>query len=101
MPDAPDTYIHKPWKVAAIQWKGDNFADIERFARDWIGDLDEIGLRNEPDGEYNMVQFYAWNDDQEVDPGMVIVVDREAEDRGEIMDADAFRIAYEREARWA
>lgn len=92
-----DTYTHKPWRVAAITWTGDNFAEVERFARDWIGDLDDIGLRNERD-EYNMVQFYAWNDDQEVDPGMVIVVDLELEDSGQIVDADAFRIAYQSDA---
>jgi hypothetical protein len=92
-----NTYVHKPWKVAAIQWTGDNFAAVEQFARDWLGDLDEIGLRNDRDDDFNMVQFYAWNDDQEVDPGYWIVVDREAEDRGKIMHADDFRIAYEAE----
>jgi hypothetical protein len=93
----PDAYVHKPWKVAAIQWTGENFAEVERFARDWIGDPDDIGLRNDRDDDFNMVQFYAWNDDQEVDPERWIVVDREAEDRGEIMHPDDFRIAYEAE----
>lgn len=90
-------YTHRPWRVAAIEWTGSNFAEVEQFARDYIGDpYNDIGLRNEPD-EYNMIQFYAWGDDQEVDPGMVIVVPLDAGDdaRGETMRADEFRIAYE------
>lgn len=91
-----DTYVHKPWKVAAILWTGENFAEVERFARDWIGDLDDIGLRNERD-EYNMVQFYAWGDDQDVDPGRWIVVHRDSEDAGEIMYPDDFQASYQPE----
>jgi hypothetical protein len=91
-----ETFIHKPWKVAAIQWTGDNFADVEQFARDWIGDPDEIGLRNDgEDNEDNVVQFYAWNDDQEVDPERWIVVHQGAEHGGEIMHPDEFRMAYD------
>jgi hypothetical protein len=89
------TYTHRPWPVAAIQWTGSNFADIEQFVRDNIGDPDDIGLRNEDD-EYNMVQFYAWNDDQEVDPGRWIVVYLGLDEpAGEIMHPDEFRAGYE------
>jgi hypothetical protein len=102
------TYTHRPWRVAAIEWTGSNFAEVEQFARDYLGEFDDIGLRNEPDAytrpdgttvTFNMVQFYAWNDDQEVDPGQVIVVPLDAGDdaRGEIMSADEFRIAYQAE----
>jgi hypothetical protein len=102
------TYTHRPWRVAAIEWTGDNFADVEQFVRDYIGDPNEIGLRNEPDEyvrrdgaivTFNMIRFYAWGDDQEVDPGKVIVVPLDAGDdaRGELMSADDFRIAYEAE----
>jgi hypothetical protein len=101
------TYTHRPWRVAAIEWTGSNFADVEQFVRDYIGDPGEVGLRNEPWTEtingrhfsYNEIQFYAWGDDQEVDPGKVIVVPLNAGDdaRGELMSADDFRIAYEAE----
>lgn len=97
-------YTHRPWKVAAVQWTGDNFDKIAEFAREYIGDPDEIGLRNEPWSETiggrtfssNAVQFYAWGDDQEVDPGWWIVVDVDTDDRnGSTMDEDDFRIAYQ------
>ncbi len=92
-------YTHRPWQVAAIRWTGDNFPDVEQFARDYLGDPDDIGLRNEPD-EYNMVQFDAWNDDQEVDPGRWIVVDLGNPDNptGQIMWDDEFHAAYEEAA---
>jgi hypothetical protein len=101
-------YTHRPWQVAAIEWTGDNFAEVEQFAHDYLGGPDEIGLRNEPDEytrldgtvvRFNTLQFYAWGDDQEVDPGKVIVVPLNAGDDiyGELMTADDFRIAYEAE----
>lgn len=90
------TYTHRPWRAAAIKWRGDNFTAIEQFCRDYIGDPDDIGLRNERN-EYNMVQFYAWGDDQEVDPGRWIVVDLDDPEgtTGQVMFDDDFRIAYE------
>ncbi|OKI47272.1 hypothetical protein [Micromonospora sp. CB01531] len=98
---AQDVYTHRPWKVAAIQWTGDNFPEVERFLIDNVGE--DCGPRNEPDEgwphekyAYNMVQFYAWNGDQEVDPGMWIVVYLGLDEpAGEIMHADDFRAAYE------
>ncbi len=91
-------YTSKPVRVAAIEWTGANFAEVEAFAVEHIGALDEIGLRNEPDEDYNMVQFYAWGDDQEVDPGRVIVVFIDDEDAGEIMSSREFAETYEAEA---
>ena len=87
------TYAHRPWRVAAIEWTGGNFADVERFLVDNLGE--DCGPRNEPDNGYNIVRFEAWGDDQEVDPGRVIVVHLDVENEGEIMYPDDFRTAYE------
>ena len=86
-------YTHRPWKVAAILWAGTNFPDVEQFLTANVGENCEP--RNES-GEYNTVQFYAWGDDQEVDPGRWIVVHLGSNGaRGEVMYPDDFRAAYE------
>jgi hypothetical protein len=103
----PHLYTHRPLRVAAIEWTGDNFPDVEAFL---TGRLTESNPRNEPESvpdmpgrtiEYNTVQFDAWGDDQEVDPGSFIVIylDSDPDDReGDIVDADTFHILFEREA---
>lgn len=47
-----DTYVHKPWKVAAIQWTGENFVEVKQFIYDWIGDQDATGPRNDRDDDF-------------------------------------------------
>ena len=89
-----NTFVHKPWKVAAIQWTGDNFVEVKQFIYDWIGDQDATGPRADPDDEFRTLQFYAWGDDQEVDPHRWIVVHQGLDD-GEIMYTDQFQAAYE------
>ncbi len=98
------TYVHRRDRVAAIQWTVDNFDAVKRFAAENIGDSDEIGLRCEPfelhGRVFNVLQFYAWNDDQEVDPGQWIVVHLERDPdvaSGEILSSDDFRCSYEAE----
>lgn len=89
-------YEHKPWRVAAKQWTGTNFAEVRQFVIDWIGPEDETGPRH-PDDDPTLFQFYAWGDDQEVDPNWWIVVPVGGDGLipGELMWPDDFRAAYE------
>jgi hypothetical protein len=87
------THVRRTAPVAAIQWTGSNFPDVERFLIEHLGE--DCGPRNEPDEDDNMVQFYAWDDDQEVDPGWWIVIHLNAgRPDGEIMHADEFAAAF-------
>jgi hypothetical protein len=98
------TYTHKPWRVAAIQWTGSNFADVEQFVRDYVGEPDQIRLRNESftfdilgkPRTFNAIQFDAWGSGHALDPGQWIVAPLGCEGMtGEVLDADEFRITYE------
>lgn len=87
-----------PWPVDAIQWTGENRDDIKAFL-DYLDDPGVHFTADEESGErfdnYNMVLFYAWGDDQEVDPGQWIVVHIGVEDSGEVMQDEEFRLNYE------
>lgn len=93
-----DRYVHKTWRVRAIQFTGSNFSDVRDFLIKYLGE--ECNPRNDfdirsPDYMPNMVQFYAWNDDREVDPGMWIVIHRSNNSReGEILCSSEFEDAY-------
>ncbi|MGK5677545.1 hypothetical protein [Actinoplanes sp. URMC 104] len=104
---------HRPWRIAAIQWTGHNFDEVEQFVRDYIGPDDETGVRNEPDEgwprekfAYNTVQFTVYGggstDDLDIDPGQWIVVhldipaDQGSIERVEIVaDSDELSRAYQ------
>lgn len=97
-----DIYRRKAHRVAAIEWTGTNFPEVETFLKEWIGG--DCVARNEPDREEingkvyesNIVQFEAWGDDQEVDPGYWIVVYPDDPDGdGEIMLGEQFEIDFE------
>jgi hypothetical protein len=88
-------------RVEAAQWIGDNLDEMKELLKPYIeGDEDGPFVYSdyvEPyffasskisGGGYNMLQFYAWGDDQEVDPGRWVVV--YSDDEGEIMDNEQF-----------
>jgi hypothetical protein len=92
-------YTHRPWRVAAIQWTGDNLDQVKEFLRGNVGAEDETGVRTDPEDTGRVLQFYGWGDDQEVDPGRWIVVHLgTVEPSGEVMYPDDFFGGYEREA---
>lgn len=94
------TYLHKPWRVHAIQWTGTNRDEIRAFFAEHPealpGDCGPYFSRDDyPSDPYNELKFYAWGDDQEVDPGWWVVLHYEAsEPHGELMSDDAFTEAY-------
>lgn len=61
-------YRHRPWKVVAEQWKGNNRAEIEAFAADWIPGVELTFLSDDS------IRFTAWGEDQVVDVNDHIVV---------------------------
>lgn len=94
------THIPRSTGVWAVQWTGSNRFEVQaHIAR--MGDPEEIGPyfsadeeSGEPYDNYNTVQFYAWNDDQEVDPTNWIVFFYENGDDGKVMTDKAFRAKY-------
>lgn len=62
-----------PYAVHAVRWTGDNYAEVRQFLLDNGIEDDCIGWDGAMD-EHRVFQFYAWDDDQEVDPGRWIVV---------------------------
>lgn len=97
------TYIHRAHRVAAIEWTGDNFPEVSAFLVEHLGE--ECGPRSSRAedveagivSDYNMVQFEAWGDDQEVDPGHWIVVfpARDEAGDGAIFTVEEFEMDYE------
>ncbi len=89
-------YERKPLKVLAVQWRGDNRAEIEAF---FFPDYerDEIGLRFRAD-DYpgsDIVQFSLWNDDQEVSIGWWIVrYCGTGDDHGTVMTESEFQTEF-------
>lgn len=93
------TYRRIAYRADAIQWTGDNYADVRQFLLDNGIDDDCICADADWD-EFRVFQFYAWNDDQEVDPGRWIVIDTDSripEDNrvGQIWTDDEFRCDFE------
>lgn len=94
------TYVHRRHRVAAIRWTGNNFAEVEAFLINNLGE--DCGPRTTfyaTSGDYvgySIVQFTAWGDDREVDEGWWIVINLDDSDPGGdiICDFD-FRADYE------
>lgn len=84
-------YERKPRRVWAIQWTGRNWPAVQQFLADIVGE--DCGPRLEDDGD-NVVQFYAWGDDQEVDVGRWIVAYPPEGRDGEILTEREFRGTY-------
>ncbi len=87
--------------VKAVQWSGENLKEMKDlltgivYCDDFTGEPQVYSSRIEPylfasgsSEGYNIVQFYAWGDDQEVDPGLWVVVYEDLD--GEIMDDEQF-----------
>lgn len=99
-----EIYTHKPHRVAALLWTGTNRDEAGRFLRDWLGDDVQVA-ELDPDEKFDypedalVLQFYADNDDQEVDPGRWILIDienPEASDRKvDSFDPDEFAMHFE------
>lgn len=92
---------HRAWPVVAVQWTGENKEAVkEFFDRHMPADCGpyfehEDDAHCDPDECYNMVQFEAWGDDQEVDPEMWIVKRLDVEDEGYVMLDSAYREQYD------
>lgn len=80
----------RQYEVAAKQWKGDNLPEMIAFLESYTGRMaEELGVHNEEDSyviggvphSCNVLLFYAWNDEQEVDRGCWIVI--EIDDNGQ------------------
>lgn len=92
-------YRRIPYAVQAIRWTGDNYAVVRQFLLD-NGVEDDCICADADWDEFRVFQFYAWNDDQEVDPGRWIVIDTdpqipEDDRRGDSWSDDEFRIEFE------
>lgn len=83
-------------KVEAGQWTGDNLDEMKALlapyveSNEWDG-VEVYSTTVEPffgESAYEVLQFEAWGDDQEVDPGQWVVIYEDGE--GEIMDTDQF-----------
>lgn len=92
-------YRRRPWRVAAIQWTGDNWTEVDGFLVDHLGE-DCRPREIDPDDEYRMIQFESPSGaDCEVDIGNWILVHLDGDhDRREVEDnvsGDTLRIEYE------
>lgn len=98
------TYVTRI-EVLAAQWTGHNLEEMKELLQDvvesneWDGPevyseyiepffIHFVGGDKAEESGYNMLKFYAWGDDQEVDPGMWVVVYSDGE--GEVMDDEQF-----------
>lgn len=89
---------HQAWPVVAVQWTGDNVEAVkELFARHMPDDCAPYFSANADvdDWGHSIVQFEAWGDDQEVDPGMWIVVRLGLEDEGYVMRDYDYKRQYD------
>jgi hypothetical protein len=93
-------------EVEACQWDGVNLDEMKRLLAPYVGSnqwdgpevySSEIEDYFQPGKTYNMLQFYAWGDDQEVDPGQWVVIysDGDGAGDGEVMtDGDFKKMGY-------
>lgn len=92
-----NTWIRRPRPVKAFKWTGDNFTEAQIFCELYLGkESGPYTSYDEYDGK-NTLQFYAWNDDQEVDPGRWVVVYVDRDDEGVIMRDAEFLDDYVQE----
>lgn len=88
-------------EVSAVQWTGNNLSEMKDLLKNFVcynsHDGYEVYVEEiEPfyttymgkRPGYSMLKFYAWGDDQEVDPGQWVVVYSDGE--GEIMEDEEF-----------
>jgi len=83
--------------VRAAQWDGENLEQMKELLQDVVDSNPWEGLEVCSEyieamfgyGGYNMLKFYAWGDDQEVDPGQWVVVYDDND--GEILTDEEFK----------
>ena len=83
-------------EVTAAQWNGKNLSEMKDLLADVVGSNPWDGVEVYVDkvdsyfnrASYNVLKFYAWCNDQEVDPGQWVVVYSDGE--GEIMEDEEF-----------
>lgn len=87
--------------VRAIQWTGDNRKDIERFFMLHGFNPFGMGLRfSDDDDRYDgadnphIIQFYLWDDDQEVELSDWITIHTDETRHGRVMPDTIFRSTY-------
>ena len=94
--------------VNAVQWNQINLDDLKELLSDIVESNEWDGVQvyaeymedfflkslNKTIGGYYTAKFYAWGDDQEVDPGMWVVVYDDGD--GEIMSDPDFTKRYEK-----
>jgi hypothetical protein len=91
--------------VRAAQWLGDNLEEMKELLKDSVysNEFDGPEVYTEDIeamfgyGGYTMLKFYAWEDDQEVDPGQWVVVYDDGE-YGEILQDGEFTSMFRKRA---
>jgi hypothetical protein len=89
------------FEIETAQWKGDNLDEMKRLLAPYVEGDNEgpfvysteiepyfLPSLNRNGGGYNLLQFEAWGDDQEVDPGMHVVIYSDGD--GEVMSDEQF-----------
>lgn len=92
-------YRHQAWPVHAVQWVGDNRDKVEEFFVEYLPEVETVNFTRvdySDDGadHEHVVQFEAWGDLYEVEPGRWIVV-HEVGAPVEVLAHDDFWDAYE------
>lgn len=93
-----DRYDFSSRSAFAVRWTGENKDEVKAFFARHVDLFGEdcgpyFSRDDEPKDKYNTVQFEAWGDDQEVDPGKWIVAFPEAPGYGEIVSDEVFQSA--------
>lgn len=94
-----DLYEHEKWVVRAKQFTGSNYREVVEFLDKYIGAEANprfySGFDTVSGEDRNLIQFYGWYENWELNPGMWVVIHRSDNGRNvEIMCPSEFDISY-------